>query len=152
MKKIITRLISEFFRDITSLGGTPFYLLVLLSVFLLGLFSLFFQLLFGFVFTFGVVVLIRTFYFKKRPEPKQVHNFIERIDAASFPSWHSARIVFMALQFMYFLQNRYLTTLLAVMALLVSYSRINLRQHDWWDVIGGAVLGIISYWIVGVVF
>ena len=152
MKKIITRLISEFFRDITSLGGTPFYLLVLLSVFLLGLFSLFSQLLFGFVFTFGVVVLIRTFYFKKRPEPKQVHNFIERIDAASCPSWHSARIVFMALQFMYFLQNRYLTTLLAVMALLVSYSRINLRQHDWWDVIGGAVLGIVSYWIVGVVF
>ena len=143
------------FRDITTFGGFVFYCLIMLLALIFQEFTLFFKLLFGIIFTTIVIVLIRTFYFKNRPNKQEYGNFIDKIDASSFPSWHTAKIVFLALIFNYFFSHNnifnnndtqnYLTLLFFITALLVAYSRIYLKKHDWKDVVGGIVLGMLTF-------
>ncbi|MAG02464.1 hypothetical protein CMI42_03945, partial [Candidatus Pacearchaeota archaeon] len=86
-----------------------------------------------------------------RPEKQKYGNFVERIQASSFPSWHTARIVYLAIIISYLFSNNYLTILLIIIAGLVAYSRIYLKRHDYWDVLGGIVLGIIAFWLSGLI-
>jgi len=135
----------QLFRDLTSLGSLVFFALV-------GLFALAFQeqllfwkMVFGGVFSLGITVLIRTFYFKNRPNQQNHTNFIERIDASSFPSLHTGRTIFLALLFINFFKDNYVTIFLIIFAILVAYSRIYLKKHDWYDLMGGLVLGVVTY-------
>ncbi len=134
-----------FFRDLTALGGTVFYLLVLISTLLLDEKTVALKLIGGFLFSFLVVVLIRLFYFKNRPQKEKYHTFPERIEASSFPSWHTARALFLALLFGSVGQSVGIALFLIVLAVLVMYSRIFLKKHDGIDVLGGIVLGIITF-------
>jgi membrane-associated phospholipid phosphatase len=103
----------------------------------------------GLILILIITTLVRIIYFKDRPNKEEHHNWIERIDASSFPSMHTARIFFFGLvmsQFWDYSLN--LTILFLVVSLSVSYSRIFLKKHDWWDLLGGLVLGVISFWII----
>ncbi len=144
MKKTIQKQIDVFFRDITAMGGLAASILLIL-LFLSS--PLLVPLIAGSILTAGIIVVIRIFYFKNRPKKETYSNFIERIDASSFPSLHSARIVFLAILFSAHFTNQYLTILCTVVAALVSYSRIYLKKHDWVDVAGGVVVGVISYFM-----
>ena len=118
------------FRDITTFGSFAFHFFLILFVLALGHFFLVWQLLFAFFFTLLVTVIIRQFYFKDRPL-KQAHgNFVEKIDAASFPSLHAARTGFLTVFFVYYFNNMIISVILAVLALGVLYSRVYLRKHD----------------------
>ncbi len=146
--------IQIFFRDVTSLGGAFFYGLVSLLALAAGETELFTRLVIGFVLCVAITSLIRIFYFRNRPAKQEYHNFLERIDASSFPSLHTARIVFMCTTLAYFFWNDYTTILFTptaaffvLVAIMVAYSRIYLKKHDWWDLLGGAVLGGIVFWI-----
>ena len=140
--------VDEIFRDITTFGSL-FFALVLAGVLLiLGQFALLWKLVVGVIFTFTVTLLIRLCYFKKRPEAQAYHNLFGKIDASSFPSLHTARVVFMALTFGFFFHQLLASILLVLLAGLVVYSRIYLHKHDWIDILGGAVLGVMTYGIV----
>lgn len=153
LNKTIKHYIHTLFQDITSFGGIIFYGFVLLSVLLLKKTGLFYQLLFGLVFTFIITVLIRTFYFKNRPKKQSHTNYIERIDASSFPSWHTARIFFLTFVFInLFSENILLKVFFVTLACLTSYSRIFLEKHDWVDLIGGFILAIITYYLTNLLF
>ena len=118
------------FRDITTFGSFAFHFFLILFVLALGHFFLVWQLLFAFFFTLLVTVIIRQFYFKDRPL-KQAHgNFVEKIDAASFPSLHTARIVAIVLLLLDFIQNNTVTAFLLGFSILVIYSRVYLKKHD----------------------
>jgi len=134
-------------RDVTALGGTFFFFVVLAFFLSLGYTALFIQLVAGFLFTGMIITLSRILYFKPRPKPKEYTNFIERIDASSFPSWHAARIVLLAITLHFFFKNKYISVILAIVALLVCYSRIRLQKHDWIDLTAGIVLGALTYWL-----
>jgi len=138
------KLFDTAFRDVTAFGGFIFYGFVLLLS--LGNLGLFIRLLIGLAVMVAVVVLIRSFYFKQRPKKQSYSNFLERIDAASFPSLHTARAVFLALVF-----SPANAILVSVMAVLVAYSRIYLKKHDWIDVLFGGLLGWGVYWVVGLI-
>ncbi len=138
----------QFFRDLTSLGS-------FVSFFILVLFVLAFQeqvlalkLFLGMIITLIGTVLIRMFYFKNRPHKQEHTNFIEKIDASSFPSLHTARIVFLALIMTSYFKQGYLTVFFVLLAGLVAYSRIYLKKHNWLDLSGGVVLGMLTYWLV----
>lgn len=149
MQKHIKKHLDEFFRDVTAMGGFAASLLIILlfmhSPLLLPLIA-------GSVLTAGGVILIRMFYFKNRPKKENHTNLLERIDASAFPSLHTARIVFLAHLFSSYFTNMYLTVLFTVTAALVSYSRIYLKKHDWMDVIGGIVLGVLTYFVIAKLF
>lgn len=145
MHKTIQKQLNEFFRDVTAIGGFAASLLITL-LFLSS--PLLIPLIAGSILTAGIIVLIRIFYFKNRPKKETYSNFLERIDASSFPSLHTARIVFLAILFSAYFANTYLTILCAITAALVSYSRIYLKKHDWIDVAGGVVVGVATYFMV----
>ncbi len=137
------------FRDLTTFGGEIFYLLVLALTFVLHKMSLFWDLLLGNLLAIAIVVLIRLFYFKPRPNKQTFSNLIEKIDASSFPSLHTARIWFLALSFMSFWGfSARVVILLSVLALVTTYSRIYLKKHDWFDVSFGVVLAVALYFVV----
>ena len=106
----------------------------------------------GSILTAGIVILIRIFYFKNRPKKETHTNFWERVDASSFPSLHTARIVFLALLFSTYFDNLHLTILCTITAALVSYSRIYLQKHDWIDVFAGVVVGAATYFVMAIFF
>lgn len=145
MRKTLQKQLNEFFRDVTAIGGFAASLLITL-LFLSS--PLLIPLIAGSILTAGIIVLIRVFYFKDRPKKETPSNFLERIDASSFPSLHTARIVFLAILFSVHFANQYLTILCTITAALVSYSRIYLQKHDWMDVAGGIVVGLAMYFLV----
>lgn len=152
MRNQFKELIQSLFRDITTLGGSFFYGIMMLFVLGIGELELFYQLLLGFIATTGFVVLIRTFYFKDRPNKQHYSGFLERIDASSFPSLHATRVVFYSLVFINFFSNSFITAWFFILMILVVYSRIYLKKHDWIDIIGGILLGLMVFWISTILF
>jgi len=147
-QKTIIKIFETFFRDITAIGGAPFFIMVELILLSLREYQLFKQLLLGFIITLFVVVIIRLIYFKDRPLKQRYNSLLEKIDASSFPSLHAARIIFLALTLAKFFQSITTIAVLLVTAVLISYSRIYLKKHDWIDVISGLVLGGVVYLIL----
>ena len=150
-----TCLAEGFWRDVTTLGSGFFSLAVLFLLLLLNEYELLVKLTVGFFFTIFVVALIRTFYFKNRPQKQEFKGFIERIDASSFPSLHTARVVFLTLSMVDVLNNTNnvkLILFLVIFALLGIYSRIYLKRHDWNDIVGGIILGVFTWWGAALLF
>jgi len=147
-KRTIAKGADSSFRDITALGGAPFFILIILITISLKEYQLFQDLLIGFLITLFVVVVTRLIYFKNRPLKQSYNNLLERLDASSFPSLHAARILFLTLTLANYFQNRIITVLFLIIAATVSYSRIYLKKHDWIDIIFGLILGCIAYVII----
>jgi len=149
MYKSLQKQLHQFFQDVTAMGGFAASLLLTL-LFISS--PLLIPLIAGSVLTAGLVVLIRIFYFKPRPKKEDYSNLLEKIDASAFPSLHTARIVFLAILFSVHFANQYLTILCIIVAILVAYSRIYLQKHDWIDIIGGAVIGMATYFLIARIF
>ncbi len=146
MNATIKHYLGEIFRDITSLGSAVFYGAVCLVVLAYGSVTLFWNLLAGFFFTGVVITVVRLVYFKPRPHKQVYKNWIEKINASSFPSWHSARVFYIV--FVFIGVSRVFDIVLLSLAGLVAYSRIYLKKHDWCDVIFGIGLGYLSYLLI----
>ncbi|HLD00347.1 MAG TPA: phosphatase PAP2 family protein [Candidatus Nanoarchaeia archaeon] len=145
MSKIIVKITEEIFRDLTTLGGFVFTGIVILLSLVLQEIDLFLALLLGAVITTGLVILIRLFYFKNRPNKEEHNTWIERIDASAFPSLHAARVSYTALTLIQFFNDFTAAIFLGLMALAASYSRIFLKKHDRIDVLAGIGLGVAVY-------
>ena len=138
-----------FFNDITIIGGIYIYLLIAILFLIIGNTSLFYQLILGVIVTFGIAVIIRLVYFKERPLKQNYVGIIEKIDASSFPSVHSARAGYMFIIIISHYNSISIIAILGTIGLLICYSRIYLRKHDIIDVMGGIMLGLaIGYLVV----
>lgn len=135
-------------RDVTALGGFVFFGLTLLLMAVLGEWPFFFKLFVGLIIIAAIGIGTRLIYFKERPKKQNHKNAIEKVDASSFPSVHSARATFLALIFGVFFNKTEVTIALMAVGLAVIYSRIYLRKHDWKDALGGAVLGILTFYFI----
>ena len=146
--EFIKRQKNDLIRDFTSLGSLIGYILFLVFLLALGNFYLLRKAAIGLVLIYIVIIIIRTFYFKERPEKLSHKSYIDSIDASSFPSLHSARISFLSAILMKYYNNFYFSILAAVILLAVCYSRIKLKKHDFADVSFGILLGILAYFII----
>jgi membrane-associated phospholipid phosphatase len=138
----IKKQVNDFWRDVTSLGSMWFVFLILFVVFFVDK-MVALRLLISFILVELVGAVIKALFHKKRPNKQKFKNTLEKIDAGSFPSVHSAMIVVVAFS----LWNIFpIKSLLLVIVLLVGASRIFLKKHYIIDVIGGYILGLlISY-------
>lgn len=150
--EFIQRQKDDFFRDITSFGSLWFYLILMLVLLMLRNYVLLEKLAIGFILIYAAVITIRSFYFKNRPQKYKYGNFLERIDASSFPSLHAARTIFLASLFIEYFKNKLISILLIILALIVLYSRTYLKKHDWKDVIAGAFFGALVYFVIRTLF
>lgn len=76
-----------------------------------------------------------------RPVPRPPKTFLDRYDAGSFPSIHSARAAACATWLVRTLHDPLLSILAVALVLGVGWSRVHLRQHYWRDVVGGFCAG-----------
>ncbi len=132
----------KFFKYITFLGGSPFFAMVLLlfiglnNQVVLELFSIY-------VVAMVIGTFLKLVFFKERPKPMKYKNIIQKIDASSFPSMHSARMNILLIVLVFHYPHMLLMVGLSVLAGIVCYSRIHLLKHDIVDVFSGVNLGII---------
>lgn len=61
----------------------------------------------------------------------------------SFPSGHTITAFTLGLLFAYFIPKKALSPVFLLMALLVAYSRIYLKQHFFEDTVAGSMIGVI---------
>jgi len=140
------RLLKKFFEEVTFLGGALFYLLFICLFLFNKQYFFMIILITGLFFIYSIMFIIRLFYFKPRPKKMGYNNFLEKIDASAFPSVHSARVVFLFIfLFFYFRENSLLILSSFVLMILVFCSRLFLKKHDFIDIFGGIILGIISF-------
>jgi len=144
-------IIRKVFEEITTLGGLMFYSLFLFWFLFKGEYFLFIILILGQIIIYLGTLIFRLVYFKHRPEKIKYKSFLEKVDASSFPSIHAARVTFLSIFLIWFIVNDILLIgLIAILAILVFYSRIYLKKHDIVDIIGGILLGIVvsSFFLV----
>ncbi len=138
-------------RDVTSLGSTFFAGMVIIVLFIVDK-NKAFQLLLGIILVEASGSIIKFFFFKKRPNQQSFSNFLEKIDAGSFPSIHTARFVVVAL-LVNSLFNSVISSLIALILIgLVAMSRILLKKHYFTDVAGGFILGFIIWFLSEKIF
>jgi len=144
MKKIL----NKFFDEIPFFGGIAFYLFVMILLFIIGETDFFLKLMIGLITIYFVTLLIRIVYFKPRPNREKYKNFIEKIDASSFPSVHASRMTFLFLfSTISFSLDFIVKVFLFLVFILGLYSRIYLKKHFFKDVFGGIILGGII-WVI----
>lgn len=148
-KKLVHTFKNSVIRDITTFGGLPFYATIVLFLLLLGnMQQLVLELVIGILIIMTIAILIRSFYYKPRPKELPHKTYFEKLEASSFPSIHAARAWFLAFVFANFFQNKLIWSLLIISAFSICYSRHNMRRHDFWDLLVGSILGIVTFLII----
>src|SRR3989338_6390218 len=145
VSEFIQRQKNDLVREVSALGSLFFYVLVVLVFLILGNREMFSMLLAGLAVMYAITILLRTVYFRERPDSYNYNSYIEKLDAASFPSLHASRAVFMGSLLINYFNSSLMSLVLVVLVLAILYSRISLKKHDWKDLLAGAVVGIAAY-------
>ncbi len=146
--RIIKFYLDTTMRDITALGTVPYHAIFLVFLLLFSQYELFYTVLLGEILIYFASVFLKLSFFKNRPKKMAHENVLEKIEASSFPSVHTARIFFVSVLLMFRLNNLGIAAFLLLLSLLVAYSRIYLKKHYLIDVIVGAALGSILGYII----
>jgi membrane-associated phospholipid phosphatase len=147
IKEFIKKEYPDAIRDITSLGSTSIVLFTLLILLVIQQYTIFTQFITGILSLYAIVIIIRCFYFKQRPKKEEYKGWLQKMDASSFPSMHTAR-AWLYVAIFSTATTPPITIALALIALAVSYSRIKLFKHFFIDVFAGALLGLIVGFVV----
>lgn len=103
---------------------------------------------------------IKYFFFKERPKSREFSNWLEKINAWSFPSIHSSNMMILILFFVRVLfeiskhSNEYdfyigiLFILLIIITSAIMLSRIELHKHYPIDVLGGIIFWMLISGVV----
>ena len=147
---VFKKITNELITQITYLGGAVVFGFVMVILLSLGFVFEFLRLALGLVASYFVIVVIRSIYFVNRPKRQSYSNFIEKLDASSFPSNHSIRIVLLSLILLELSSSIFASICLVLIALLVFFSRWYLKKHFFVDIVAGAFFGAIIHF--GVLF
>ncbi len=137
----------KFFEEITFFGGIAFYFFVIILLLVFKVYISALKLFLGLMIIYLVSFLIRLFYFKERPKKVEHNNFLEKIDASSFPSIHAARITCLFFFFLFssfFFLPLTVKILMGIVLLITIYSRVYLSKHDFIDILAGIILGYLA--------
>jgi len=145
LKRYTKKIFSETIRDLTSFGNP--LILVILAVLILGGNLILGKIILGLVAIELFCTLIKILYHKNRPVNEAYTNMMERINASSFPSLHTARSSFVFLILFFIIPVYPIKIISITMIILIGTSRILLKKHYLSDVIVGLLIGIIFSFI-----
>ena len=148
MKKEFENKFDRWMRDITSLVGLPYVILITIGLWSFEKIKIMEEFVLAIVICEIVIYTIRYFYFRPRPIGK-TENFtslFERLDESSFPSIHAARAGVFAVVLSQMIPMK-AKILLWITAGAVCVSRIYLKRHHPSDVIVGGILGLLVGYI-----
>ncbi len=136
---------SELIRDLTAFGNPA--ILLIISILILGVNRNILFIILGLLLTEFISGAIKFFYHKERPNKEEHSNILERLNARSFPSLHSARSAFVFVTFFALSDNIYLKILFLMMPIIIGITRILLKKHYLIDVIAGYILGSCIFFL-----
>lgn len=139
---MLKRIMKEGMYTITSLGTVFFSGILFLLFMVLGLPLLAWQILMANVMAFVIILPIRHFFFKDRPKKQKFKSWLGRLDASSFPSLHATRSGFLVILLSQIMKSSAGLAFLILFAILICYSRVLRRRHDYVDVSVGLLLGV----------
>jgi membrane-associated phospholipid phosphatase len=148
-KKFIINQINESFRDVSALGSFLFVCLVIILLVFIDFRSALIVLI-GLIMIEAIGALVKVVFHKKRPNKQDHSNILEKIDAGSFPSIHSARALLIGLGVYSLFSSVVMIGFVFLLVILVGISRIYLNKHYIIDVIGGYIFGFISWYITNI--
>ncbi len=131
-----------FFHQLTELGSLVIMMIIIIILYFFEK-TLAIKLFIGIILITIIATIIKALFYRPRPKKQKYKTLVERLDASSFPSIHSARITFVTMWIALVIANPILKVILIITGLLVAYSRIYLKKHHLSDVIAGIILGII---------
>src|SRR4030042_128527 len=96
---------------------------------------------------FVITEIIRFFWEKPRPFiENNINPLIEHEASSAFPSGHAA--FYFALSTVVYFYNKKLGILFLISSVLISFSRVFVGVHWPSDILTGAVIGILSAWLI----
>ncbi len=95
---------------------------------------------------FGIAELIRLFWQRARPFVENNVNLLVAHSGSSFPSGHAA--ISFALSFAVYHYNKKIGIIFFIASFLIAISRVFVGVHWPLDILGGAIVGIISGWFI----
>jgi membrane-associated phospholipid phosphatase len=133
-------------NHLSALGSKEITLLIPIFFYLINQKQLSIRIFIGLIIIYAVGIIIRLTYNKERPKQKPRNSLLQKIDANSFPSMHGARSTFIVLLLLqYFQYEIKISIFLFIIYITILYARIHKKRHDYIDLIGGIILGIIPY-------
>lgn len=137
--------LAAWMRDFTSLANP--LILVFVPFAVLGPSKTYYVLLAALLLNEIVGSLIKVIFPKKRPTGQTYKNWLEKIDAGSFPSLHTSRVTLVYLTLFAATPFLILKVLFIVVIALVGISRVFLKKHYPIDVLGGLICGVFIFWL-----
>ena len=138
----LKNIIRIFFSQITELASFSIITALIIIIYFFDK-TLSIKLCIGTIIITLIAMIIKALFFKARLKKQKTRTLIERIDASSFPSIHSARITFLTFSIVAYSTSLILNIFLIILGILIAYSRIYLKKHYLSDVIAGIILGVI---------
>jgi len=137
-KKLLATLLDEF----AFFGGIPFYVLVTLFAYFIGQKELYLALIYCFLLSFIIKLIITSLHYKERPRKQEFTIFMEKILASSFPSTHSINSTILAALLIITFQLRWIVITTLTFAILVFIQRYVSKKHYFIDILGGILIAI----------
>ena len=130
--------------DLAVFGSIPFYVLVLIIMYLSANMALFYRLLACFIVSMAIIIIVKSTHFKHRPRKEEFTIFMEKVMASSFPSAHSLNATVLMIMFSATFKDAWVIALSLLLAVLVYFHRYIAKKHFIIDILGGITIGIIE--------
>ena len=150
---MISKVFKAIINDASAFGGLFFYSSLVIFLFLNNMINFSIYLFISLVLIIMLIIPARLLFFRERPKKQRFNSLLGKVDASSFPSLHTSRVMVILIGFFKFYQfNIFLNTFILLTGLLVMYSRIKLKKHYLTDIIGGIFFGGIIGYLVSLFF
>lgn len=157
LNTIHTLYLDTFFQNYTLLGDGVFSIAIFLILLLAERTTLAMQVIIGYLFSGIISQVLKRVIHAPRPHAiisnAEYPYFIDGITHAgmtSFPSGHTTSVFALATLLALNTQNKRMSLIYLITAIITGYSRIYLGQHFLGDVVAGALIGVLSalliYW------
>jgi membrane-associated phospholipid phosphatase len=138
--------VANLLTHISALGSKEITLLIPIFFYLINQKQLAVKVFLGLIIIYTIGMIIRLTYNKERPKQKPRNNLLQKIEANSFPSMHATRSTFILLILLqYFQYEIKISIFLSIIYITILYARIHKKRHDYIDLIGGIILGLVPF-------
>jgi len=136
------KLLALILDDFSFFGSVPFYIFATLGIYFMGNTGLFSRLAYSFLIGFIIILIVKNFHYKDRPQKEEFSIFMEKVVASSFPSSHTMSVTILAIFLSLAYPYLWVIIMSTIAAIMVYLQRYITKKHFMIDIIGGILISI----------